>query len=259
MRPHGNGRRPLLSAASGMFVAAVLTAQPFAWAGDAAGGLNKQDIEAIIHDYIMAHPEVVMDSVQRLREREQAAKKQQAKVALSTRQADLFDDRADPVEGATVDAVRVVEFFDYRCGFCKRVDPTVMALLKHNPNVRVIFKEFPILGPESALAAKAALAAHKQAAYVRFHSSLMGSNEPITQESLEQLAGTLKLDVARFKADMAAPDVHETIERNHALAEALSISSTPTFVVESELVEGALDAEALNNLIEKARTEKTAR
>jgi protein-disulfide isomerase len=237
----------------------ALAGQPTAWAGDPSKSLSTEEIKTIVHDYIMAHPEVIMESVQLLRDREQAEKKEHAKAALVTRQSELFNDPAAPVEGRTADAVRIVEFFDYRCGFCKRVDPTVMTLLKHNPNVQVIFKEFPILGPESLLAAKAALAAHRQGAYLKFHTSLMGSNDPVTQESLENLAGLMNLDLARFKADMAAPDIHESIERNQQLAQALGISSTPTFVIESELVEGAMDAEALNKLIEKIRADKAAR
>lgn len=239
-----------------ILLAASLSGQPLAWAGEVSNGLSKQDVEAIVHQYILAHPEVLMESVQALQAREQVEKQQQAKAALTTRQADLFEDQTSPTAGAVADAVRIVEFFDYRCGFCKRADPTVMALLAKNPNVKVVFKEFPILGPESTLAAKAALAAHRQGAYLQFHASLMGSNEPVSQTSLESLAGQLQLDLPRFKADMEAPDVHETIERNQQLAQALGISSTPTFVVESELVEGALDEEAFNKMIAKAQAEK---
>lgn len=247
------------SASYATLIAVALAGQPFAWGGELPHALTKQDVEAIVQQYIMEHPEVLLQSVEALREREEAAKKQQARGALMSHQADLFEDPSAPVAGASGNVVRIVEFFDYRCGFCKRVDPTMMTLLKHNPNVQVIFKEFPILGPESNLAAKAALAAHRQGAYLQFHASLMSSNEPVSQESLQQLAGTLNLDLGRFKTDMESPDIHETIERNQQLAQILNISSTPTFVIESELVEGALDAEALNKLIEKVREEKAAR
>lgn len=236
---------------------APLTGTSPVWSGEPAHSLTKQDVEAIVQEYIMAHPDVLLQSVEALRARQEAEKKEAAHASLVSRKADLFEDPSAPVAGATGNVVRVVEFFDYRCGFCKRTDPTIMALIAQNPNVRVIFKEFPILGPESTLAAKAALAAHRQGAYLKFHASLMGSNEPVSQASLETLAVQLGLNLPQFKTDIESPEIHETIERNQLLAQTLNVNSTPTFVVESELVEGALDEEAFNKLIAKAQAEKT--
>lgn len=155
---------------------------------DPAAGPSRVDIEQIVHEYLLAHPEVIMESVRTFQERQRAEERERAMAALVTKQAELFHDAASPATGSALDAVRVVEFFDYRCPYCKRVDPTVMKPIAEQPNVLVIFKEFPILGPESTLAAKAALAAHDQGAYLNFHEALMTSNEPISEVSLQQLA-----------------------------------------------------------------------
>src|SRR5207249_8659962 len=163
--------------------------------------------------------------------------------------AELSDDPAAPFAGEPGSTVTMVEFFDYRCGYCKQVSPTIAKLLSGSPSLRVVFKDFPILGPDSTLAAKAALAAQRQGAYLKFHLALMTSSEPITPGAVERLASKLDLDVPKLKADMELPEIQAILDKNMKLAEAIGVSSTPTFVIGSELVAGGMTEESFRNLL----------
>lgn len=243
--------RTLLSLA--MSAAAILAQQP-------ASPPAKSEIEQIVKDYILKHPEVVLESVRAYQERERAAQQQKAKDALVARQPDLLRDPASPTTKPIADnpgdEVTIVEFFDYRCGFCKKVNPTIMKFVADHPNVRLVFKEFPILGPESVVASKAALAAERQGKYVNFHQTMMASTVPVNAQSIEQTGKDIGLDIARMKADMDSPEIAAIIAKNNELAAALNVTATPTFVVGSELYSGALDAAGLQNLIAKARAKR---
>jgi protein-disulfide isomerase len=149
--------------------------------------------------------------------------------------------------------VTVVEFFDYRCGYCKRVTPVLKELMAGDPNLRVVFKELPILSPESNLAAKAALAAEAQGKYLPFHEALMASDSSLSMPDILQLATALKLDTAKLQADMNKPEIQAAIQKNHALAQAVGITGTPAFIIGPELVPGAIELPALKELIAKAR------
>lgn len=223
----------------------------------AADPAAKQAMDAQIRQYILEHPEVIIESLKAFQEKERLAQQQKAKEALSARQADLLNDPNAPSAGPADAKAVVVEFFDYRCQYCKKAVAAVMKLLADDPAVRIVFKEFPILGPDSLVGAKAALAAHKQGAYLKFHQALMGSTEPITTSAIEQLATQLGLDLARLKTDMEAPQTLKIISQNQELGTALGINGTPTFVVGAELAAGALDTAALQALIAKAQTAKT--
>lgn len=140
---------------------------------------------------------------------------------------------------------------DNRCGYCRKVAPTLSKLAQAN-DVKLIFKELPILGEQSVVAARAALAAHKQGAYLQAHEALLASVEPITLEWAEKLAVKLHLDVAKFKTDMESAETTIALQRNQLLADAIGVRATPSFVAGSELVSGALDMAALQSLISSA-------
>jgi protein-disulfide isomerase len=209
-------------------------------------------IEQIVREYILQHPEVLMESVRLYQERERTAQKERSKEAVSARLTDLQQDPSSPVAG-TAGGVTVVEFFDYRCGYCKRAEGAVMKLLADHPDVRFVFKEFPILGPESLVAAKAGLAAHKQGGYLKFHQALMTLPGLITMSAIEELAGKQGLDVSKLKTDMESPEVQSILSRNRVLGHEVGVKSTPSFVIGSELVPGAMDAAAFKRLIAQAQ------
>ncbi len=209
-------------------------------------------IEQIVHEYILQHPEVIIESFRLYKEREQTAQKEQSKEALSGSLVDLQTDPLSPATG-TAGGVTIVEFFDYHCGYCKKAEGTIEKLLADHPDIRFVFKEFPILGPESTLAAKAGLAAHEQGSYLKFHQALMTLQGPITMDAIADLAGKQGLDVSKLESDMESPGVQAILERNHDLGHKVGVRATPSFVIGSQLVSGAIDGAAFERLIAEAK------
>lgn len=218
-------------------------------AQEAGGAPKRPDIENIVREYILRHPEVLLDSIRMYQERERASQQQKLKDAVKQHQADLTADPADAFAGDPASPVTMVEFFDYRCGYCRQVTPTIAKLLSGGSHVRIVFKEFPILGPESTLAAKASLAAHRQGGYLKFHEGLMASTEPITASGIGRLATKLGLDAPKLKADMESPEIAAILAKNMKLAQAIGVSSTPTFIIGTELIAGAMSEESFRSLI----------
>jgi protein-disulfide isomerase len=209
-------------------------------------------LEQAIEQYIRSHPEVIEQSLQALEAKREAEEKARQKAALATKQNDLLNDPGSPVSGNLSGNITLVEFFDYRCGFCKRAASAVTELQKEDPRVRVVYKDFPILGEPSELAAKAALASKAQGKHQPFHEALLASHAEMTKEEILKIAGEVGLDAKRLETDMANPEWQRVIEKNRALAKDLGITGTPGFIVGTELVPGALDVKGLKDLIARA-------
>jgi protein-disulfide isomerase len=221
--------------------------------GAADPPLSREAVEQIVRDYLIRNPEVVGNALRALEQQREVAERQRRAEALRTYQKELTRDPAAPVAGNPDGDVTVVEFFDYRCGFCKSALPTVQQLLREDPKVRVVYKELPILGPDSLLASRAALAARTQGKYAALHDALMAAREPLTRPAILDIARRAGLDAARLDKDMEAPEILAQIQRNHALAEKIGISGTPAFVIGTELAPGALDLPTLKRLVDQAR------
>lgn len=214
--------------------------------------LSRAEIENIVREYILQHPEVIAQAANLYAEHEQAAQKARAKEAVVAKLADLQQDPLSPATGAA-GGVTIVEFFDYHCGYCRRAEPMIEKLLADHPDIRFVFKEFPFLGPESLIAAKAGLAADKQGGYLKFHQALMALPGSITMEAIEQLAAKQGLDVAKLKVDMESPAVQSILARNSELGRQVGVKATPSFVIGSEFVQGAIDATTFERLIAQAK------
>ena len=214
---------------------------------------EREAIEGLIADYILEHPEIVYRALMVLQERQQAAQAEQARLALETHRDALERDPNSPVGGNPDGDVTVVEFFDYSCPYCKRVAPDVERLLDEDRDVRLVYKEWPILGPESVVAARAALAAREQGRYLEFHDRVMGLKD-VTEASVMRAARDLGLDADQLRADMSAPEVDAHIEQTMELAQALGITGTPAFVIGDQIVPGAVDYDALRELVAQARS-----
>ena len=147
-----------------------------------------------------------------------------------------------------------MEFFDYRCGFCKRAAGAVTQLQQEDTRVRVVYKDLPILGEASELAAKAALASKAQGKHQAFHEALLASKGDMSKDTILAIAGDIGLDATRLETDMANPEWQTVIDRNRALAKDLGISGTPGFIVGTELVPGALDVNGLKELVARHGT-----
>ena len=221
-----------------------------------AQGLNRSqqdEVREMIRSYILANPEVIVEALNLLEERQKTEAAAGQAAALRQRQAELRDDPGSPSVGPATADVVVVEFFDYRCPYCKQVVGPIAELLRGDPRVRVVYKELPILAPDSAVAARAALAANLQGAYRPFHAALMARRGAYDDATIAAVAAEVGLDPARIRADMNRPEIAAQIERNHALARDLGIRGTPAFVIGDTLVPGAIDLATLRSLVAKAR------
>jgi protein-disulfide isomerase len=242
------------------FLAAALTAL-FAATAIAAPASAQQNetltdqakMEQIIHDYLLAHPEVILEAVDNYQKQQEKASAEKQAHALVDRRDELQRTPSDPVIGNPGGDVTVVEFFDYRCPYCKSVAAGFVDLYDKDGKVRLVLKEFPILGADSEFAAKAALAAQKQGKYRELHLAMMAFKGKLTSDDVRQLAATVGIDVAKLEQDMQDPAILETINRNYALAEALGIKGTPAFIVGDELVPGAISVEEMQKRIAAVR------
>jgi protein-disulfide isomerase len=233
--------------------AALLAATPLARAADAVTPAQKSAFEQIIHDYILHHPEVVIEALQSAEDKMKAQGEERARAAVVERRQELLEDPAAPVAGNPKGDVTIVEFFDYRCPYCKQVEPALEALLKEDRQLRIVYKELPILGKDSVYATRAALAARKQAKYDKFHTAMMAAKGQIDEKTVLQVAASSGLDIERLKSDMNASEIDDVIKRNYDLAQALDIHGTPAFVIGGELVPGAIDIATMKQKIAAAR------
>jgi protein-disulfide isomerase len=240
------------AAALGLVLLAGLGMAP-ARAADPFTPDQQRAIEQIVRDYLVGHPEVLMEALQAAEDKMKEDEEGRAKEALATRQKDLYQDPATPVGGNPKGDVTVVEFFDYRCPYCKQVHPSVVEMLGQDKGIRFVYKEFPILGKDSVFAGRAALAAQRQGKYESFHNALMALKGQLTSDVILKTAASTGLDVEKLKTDMEAPDVAEALKRNYELAQALEIRGTPAFVVGGKLLPGAVDAATLKKLVAEAR------
>jgi protein-disulfide isomerase len=214
---------------------------------------QRQAIDAIIHDYLMHNPEVMIEVLKSAEAKASSDADAKAAQVLRDRRHDIFSDPATPVGGNPEGDVTIVEFFDYRCPYCKQVQPELNALLDQDRKLRFIYKEMPVLGHPSVVAAHAALAARLQGKYEAFHTAMMATKGQISEDVVYQVASSVGLDIDRLKHDMAAPEIAQAVKANLALAKALDIHGTPGFIIGEHVVPGALDLDALKDLVAEAR------
>ena len=215
-----------------------------------------REIEEIVRDYLLRNPEVVENALRALQRKRREARADAVRRVIAVRSQELFHDPGSPVGGNPKGDVTLVEFFDYRCGHCRRTTGILKAIQERDPKLRVVYKEFPILGPGSLLAAKAALASRRQGKYLPFHKVLMKHTGPFSEEGILKAAESAGLDAERLKRDMEGPGIRTILERNRRLAGALGIDGTPSFVVGDELIPGAVGPEKFRDIIALARSRK---
>jgi len=236
-----------------IFVLCLVILAPAARADETFSPAQTKQIEKIVHDYLVKHPEVVIEVMQAAEDKEKADKLASTEKRIRDRHADLFDDPASPVGGNPKGDVTIVEFFDYRCPYCKQVQPEIEALLREDPRLRIVYKEFPILGADSVFASHIAIASIKQGKYPAFHEAMMNTRGTITEETILRVANSVGIDVQKIQTDMNAPEVDAVIKKNYGLADLLDISGTPAFIIGGKLVPGAMDKEGMKKLIAEAR------
>ncbi len=223
---------------------------------DAAEALTpeqKRAVERVIHDYFTNHPEFMVEILRAAEAKMKQEKSDEARQVIAEKRAELLNDAAAPVGGNPDGDVTIVEFFDYRCPYCKQVEPSLASLIKSDGKLRIVYKEFPILGPESVVAARMALAAKKQGKYFAFHEAMMARKGKIDDEVIFKTAADAGVDVTQAKSDMNTPEIDAILKRNYKLAEALDIQGTPAFIIGNVMTPGATDIENLRKMIAQAR------
>jgi len=244
----------LLRIGASLLLAATLLAPGAGTAAEASmTPEQKQAVEQVVHDYLLKHPDFLLDVLRQGEAKAKQDKESSARQSLASKRSELIADASSPVGGNPDGDVTIVEFFDYRCPYCKQVEPSIEALVKEDPKIRIVYKEFPILGPESIFASRMALAASKQGKYAAFHDAMMAVKGQISDDLIVETARGAGIDLARAKTDMNSDETRDILKRNYALAEALDIQGTPTFIVGDVLTPNAIDVAELKKMVAKAR------
>lgn len=225
---------------------------PSAMAGN-FGPDDTKAIEKIVHDYLIKNPEVLIEAMTELDAKQAAAEKKKQNGAITKYHDTIFNDPTSFVAGNPKGDVTIVEFFDYNCGYCKRAFAPLMATLKDDGNVRLILKEFPILGPSSVVATHATLAAKKQGKYFELHKALYQHKGGLDEGTIMALAESVGLDMTKLRRDMKDPEIDKIIARNEKLASELGVNGTPSFIIGDTPHPGALSADELKAAIKAAR------
>lgn len=216
----------------------VFGASSVAVAGE-MGAAQKQQVENVVHEYLVKNPDVVIQALQTYQQKQmdQARKTMEKTQQVAPKFAkDLFHEATDPAIGNPAGKITIVEFFDYQCPHCTEMAPVMDALIKSNPNVRVVFKDFPIRGQASEIAAKAALAANMQGKYFELHKALMAAHRVLTEEDILKIAKDSGLDLDKLKKDMNSDAVSKKIKATYKLAQGLELIGTPAiFIAKSDV------------------------
>lgn len=221
-----------------------------------ADELSEADVKRLALEAILENPEIVMQAVEILQKREAEAEANAAQGALSNHRDMLENDSNAPVMGNPAGDVTIVEFFDYNCPYCKRAASVVKKVIGDDAKVRVVYREWPILGEGSVFAARAALAARQQGKYEEFHWALMDLKGRATEASVMKVARDIGLDEEKLREDMEAPEVSSHINLSMALASELGFSGTPSFVIGDALAPGLVPEEEIKRLIAEIRSDR---
>ena len=216
---------------------------------------QKSEIEGLIDRYLYENPHVIVKAIQNLQRQEDKKRHRQAAQNLARHRQQLIDSPASPFVGKRNASITVVEFFDYRCLYCKRMLPAIERLLREDADVRYVFKEHPILSSESRIAASAALAAWNTDSdrYYNLHRGLMGARSKLTRDRIFEIAHKAGYDVVRLQDAMQAPEVESEILANARLAQQVGITGTPGFIIGERIVQGAINYDTIKKIIAAAR------
>jgi protein-disulfide isomerase len=242
--------RPLVLAVALALTALPAAAQDFSTA-------QRGEIEKIIKEYLLRHPEVLQEAMAELEKKQQLAETEKARAAIKNHSDALFNSPRQVVLGNPQGDVTFVEFFDYNCGYCKRALTDMVEIMGKDPKLKVVLKEFPVLGPGSVEAAQVAVAVRMQdktgKKYLEFHQKLLGGRGQVDKAKALAAAKEIGLDMARLDKDLKSDEIGKTLEESMKLAEALGLNGTPSYVIGNDVVIGAVGQAALSQKIQAAR------
>ena len=242
--------------------ALALGGAPVSVSAQSFNDTQRGDIETIVRNYLIAHPEVLEEAMTELSKRQAAAEAAKHEAGVANHSEAIFNSPRNVTLGNKDGDVTFVEFFDYNCGYCKRAMADMMELMKADPKLKVVPKEFPVLSAGSVEAAQVGVAVRMQdptgKKYLDFHQKLLGGRGAADKARALQAAKEAGLDTARIEKDIASPEVRATIEENFKLAEAMGMNGTPSYVIGKQIVIGAVGVEGLKEKIGMARCGKAA-
>jgi len=220
---------------------------------------QRGEIEKIVRDYLLKHPEVLQEVMQELEKKQQTAEAEKARSAVKTHAEALFNSPRQVTLGNPQGDVTFVEFFDYNCGYCKRALGDMTALMSKDPKLKVVLKEFPVLGPGSVEAAQVAVAVRMQdksgKKYMEFHQKMLLGRGQADKARALAVAKEIGLDMTRMEKDLKSEEITATLQESAKLAEALGLNGTPSYVIGNDVVIGAVGLDALGRKVEAARTQ----
>lgn len=234
-------------------LALTIAAFPAAAQAGSFDDAQKKEIGEIVRAYLLENPQVLIEVSKELEARQQAEEEKKRSSALAEHAKEIFHSEADFVAGNPQGDVTIVEFFDYNCPWCKKSAPIIEKLLKDDKGLKLIFKEFPILGEASEYASRAAIAAKAQGKYLEFHMAVFGHEGKVDAGIVDGVAQSLGLDMAKFKSDVLSPETTQIIERNRGLAQTLGITGTPGFIVDRDVIPGFIAERQMVEAITKMR------
>jgi protein-disulfide isomerase len=253
---------PSLRLLAPALLALALCATPPAASAQSFSDAQKGDIEAIIKNYLVSHPEVLEEAMGELSKRQAADEAKKHEASVSENAATIFNSPRGVMLGNKDGDVTFVEFFDYNCGYCKRAMADMLDLMKSDPKLKVVLKEFPVLSQGSVEAAQVAVAMRMQdpsgKKYLDFHQKLLGGRGPADKAHAMAAAKDAGADMARLEKDITSPEVKATIDENFKLAEAMGMNGTPSYVIGKEVVVGAIGLDGLKEKIGLARCGKAS-
>jgi len=221
---------------------------------------QRGEIEKIVKDYLLKHPEVLQEVIAELEKKQAAAQADRHRAAVKAHAKPLFSSANQVTLGNPNGDVTLVEFFDYNCGYCKRAMSDMLTLLKTDPKLKFVLKEFPVLGQGSVEAAQVATAVRMQdkdgKKYLAFHQKLLGGRGRADKKRALAVAREVGLDMARIEKDMASAEAKQSLAEAFKLAEVLGLNGTPSYVVGSDVVVGAIGLAGLKEKVNRARCGK---
>ena len=212
--------------------------------------MNQDQVNAYVREYLLSNPEIIPEAIEVLRSRQNAS-------ALSESEELLYNDGYSHVAGNVDGDITIVEFYDYNCGYCKQVPEHIAQLIEEDKNVKVIFKELPILAESSQFASVAAMASMKQGKFMDFHSALMKNKRQLTEDLILQIARDSGINEEKLLEDMADPEIETNIMKNKYLVQNIGISGTPGFVIGTQVIPGYIPYERLKGIINEEREKRT--
>jgi protein-disulfide isomerase len=247
--------RLLLSSTAAALCLALAAAGPVR--AQSFSDAQRGEIERIVKDYLVAHPEVLQEAMGEFEKRQNAAELEKQIAGVRQHKEVLFNSSHQVTLGNPKGDVTMVEFFDYNCGYCKRALADMLALIKNDPNLKIVLKEYPVLGPGSLEAAQVAVAARMQdksgKKYLDFHQRLLGARGPADKTHALAAAKDAGFDMARLEKDLASDEVRETLKESMKVADAIGLNGTPSYIIGSDVVVGAQGYDVLKEKVDAAR------